>query len=44
MGLFGSQRGLGALSQAGPSDHQVLKIDGLGSCLAQVRTKQPLYI
>jgi hypothetical protein len=33
-GLFASQRGLGALTQAGPSDHQALKIDGLESCLA----------
>jgi hypothetical protein len=34
-GLFGSQRGLGVLAQAGPSDHQALKINGLGSCLSQ---------
>jgi len=50
MGLFGWQHGLGAFTQAGPSNHQALKIDSLGSCLAQapapgseIRTEQPLY-
>jgi hypothetical protein len=33
--LFGSQCGLGVLAQACPSNHRALKINGLGSCLAQ---------
>jgi hypothetical protein len=30
MGLFDSQCGVRVLAQTGPSDHQALKMDGLG--------------